>query len=51
MPPSSPSFALMRDGKLLQMIHRADIEIRGPQEVAAMLMALFDRYCTGAAPN
>ena len=46
MPPSSPSFALLRDAKLVQMIHRSDIEIRGPQEVAALLTASFEQYCT-----
>lgn len=29
-PPSSPSFALMRDGKLIQMTHRYQIEGRTP---------------------
>ena len=47
MPPSSPSFGLLRDGKLVRMIHRSDIEIRDAQEVAAMLMQLFDQHCTG----
>ena len=46
MPPSSPSFALLRDGKLIGMIHRSDIEIRGPQEVAALLTGAFDKYCS-----
>ena len=45
MPPSSPSFALLRDGKLVHMIHRSDIEISGPHEVAAMLTSAFDKYC------
>lgn len=45
MPPSSPSFALLRDGKLLKMIHRSDIEIREPEEVAALLTAAFDAHC------
>src|SRR5713101_3124146 len=45
MPPSSPSFALLRDGKLVYMIHRSDIEIRGPQEVAKLLTDAFDKYC------
>jgi putative YphP/YqiW family bacilliredoxin len=44
MPPSSPSFALLRDGKLVHMIHRSDIEIRGPQEVAALLTSAFEKY-------
>lgn len=46
MPPSSPSFALLRDGKLLKMIHRSDIEIRGPLEVARLLTSAFDTYCS-----
>lgn len=45
MPPSSPSFALLRDGKLIHMIHRSDIEIREPEEVAALLTAAFDSHC------
>ena len=45
MPPSSPSFALLRDGKLVSMIHRSDIEIREPQEVAELLTNAFDRHC------
>ncbi len=49
MPPSSPSFAILRGGRLLHMIHRSDIEIRGPHEVADMLIAAFDRYCSPAA--
>jgi putative YphP/YqiW family bacilliredoxin len=48
MPPSSPSFALLRDGKLIQMIHRSDIETRDPEEVAVLLTGMFDRYCASA---
>ena len=44
-PPSSPSFALMRDGRLVQMIHRYQIEGRTPDQVAATLVQSFDRYC------
>ena len=51
MPPSSPSFALLRDGKLLHMIHRSDIEIRGPQEVAALLTGAFEKYCSAIPQN
>ena len=46
MPPSSPSFALLRDGKLLHMIHRSDIEIRDPQDVAGLITSAFEKYCT-----
>lgn len=45
MPPSSPSFALLRDGKLLEMLHRSDIERSSPEEVASKLTKLFDTYC------
>ena len=51
MPPSSPSFALLRDGKLVHMIHRSDIEIRDPEEVAGLLAAAFDKHCTQVAQN
>lgn len=44
-PPSSPSVALMRDGKLVYMLHRNRIEGRSPVEIAADLRAAFDEYC------
>jgi len=34
-PPSSPSMAVMRDGKIVTMIHRHQIEGSSPQAVAA----------------
>jgi putative YphP/YqiW family bacilliredoxin len=45
MPPSSPSVALLRDRKLLYMIHRYQIETSSPAGVAAMLIEAFDKYC------
>jgi len=45
MPPSSPSFALLKDGKLVEMLHRSDIERCTPEEVASKLTQLFDKYC------
>lgn len=47
MPPSSPSVALLRDGKLLHMIHRYQIETSTADGVAAMLRETFDKYCRG----
>jgi putative YphP/YqiW family bacilliredoxin len=44
-PPSSPSVALMRDGKLLFMLERRDIETRNSQMIADELTAAFDRFC------
>lgn len=45
-PPSSPSFALLREGKLVYMLHRSDIEMRTAEEVAADLVNAFDEYCS-----
>ena len=45
MPPSSPSFALLRDGKLIHMIHRSDIEIRDAHDLADLLTQAFERHC------
>ena len=43
--PSSPSMALLRDGEVVHFIHRHQIEGRGPQAVAADLVAAFDKHC------
>jgi bacilliredoxin len=44
-PPSSPSFALLKDGQLIKMIHRSDIEGRAPEEVAGLLRKTFREHC------
>ncbi len=44
-PPSSPSFALLKDGKILKMIERHEIESSEPMEVVQQLQSLFDEYC------
>lgn len=44
-PPSSPSFALLKDGKICTMIERHDIEGFGPMEVVGKLQQAFDQYC------
>ena len=43
--PSSPSMALMRDGQVVKMIERWQIEGRQPHDIAAELTAAFDQYC------
>ena len=43
--PSSPSLALFRDGEVVHMVHRHQIEGRPPQAIAADLTAAFDKYC------
>lgn len=44
--PSSPSFALLRDGEPVFMVHRHMIEGQSPGLVAKELTAAFDKYCT-----
>ena len=48
-PPSSPSIALLRGGKLLYMMERHEIENREADVIARELTAAFDRYCAQAA--
>ena len=44
-PPSSPSVALLRDGQLVWMMQRRDIETRDALSIAQELKAAFDQYC------
>jgi len=44
-PPSSPSMALFKDGKLVHMIERHQIEGRPAQMIADSLTDAFDKYC------
>jgi len=46
--PSSPSIALLRDGKLVFMLERRDIEGRDSFSIAEALTSAFDRFCTPA---
>lgn len=48
VPPSSPSMALFRDGKLVWALHRFEIESRQAPEIAALLTQAFDRHCAKA---
>ena len=47
--PSSPSIALMRDGKLVFMLERSEIEGRDPLSIARDLTQAFDRFCAPAS--
>ena len=49
-PPSSPSIAFLRDGQLVHMIQRSDIETRTADQIAEILQQAFDKYC-GAVAN
>lgn len=44
-PPSSPAIALFKDGQLVHMIERHQIEGRPAQMIAQNLIAAFDEYC------
>jgi len=44
-PPSSPAVALFKNGQLVHMVERHDIEGNSPQIVAHNLMDAFEQYC------
>ena len=48
-PPSSPSIALLRDGKLLWMLERRNIENQSADMIAKNLTDAFDKYCSQPA--
>jgi len=48
-PPSSPSIALMRDGKMLYMMERHQIENQEADTIARDLTAAFDKHCAQEA--
>lgn len=48
-PPSSPSIGILRDGKLVYMMQRRDIETREAPAIAADLKAAFDQFCAKPA--
>jgi putative YphP/YqiW family bacilliredoxin len=50
-PPSSPSIGLLRDGRLVYMMQRSDIEHREAVDIANELKAVFDKFCNGSAPS
>ena len=46
--PSSPSLALFREGKLVHMMERSDIEHRDAADIANELKRIFDQHCAAA---
>jgi putative YphP/YqiW family bacilliredoxin len=44
-PPSSPQIGLFKDGRLVFMLERKDIEGRHPEEIARDLVGAFDTHC------
>ncbi len=43
--PSSPSFALLKNGEILKMVERHEIEGHSPVQVVNNLQGLFDEFC------
>ena len=50
-PPSSPSIAILRDGELVYMMPRRDIESREAPAIAADLKAALDKHCGKAVTS
>lgn len=48
IPPSSPSIALYKDGKLVHFVPRYQIENRDASQIAQHLMEVFDEHCGSA---
>lgn len=44
-PPSSPSIGLLRDGQLVYMMQRSDIEMATPEMIASALAHAFEKHC------
>ncbi|MFL5579989.1 MAG: BrxA/BrxB family bacilliredoxin [Gemmatimonadaceae bacterium] len=49
--PSSPSMGLLKDGKLVFMLERHQIEGRSADAIAQDLVGAFDRHCKQAEPE
>jgi putative YphP/YqiW family bacilliredoxin len=50
-PPSSPSLAILRGGRLLYMMERHQIENQTAEAIARQLTDAFDRFCAAPAPR
>ena len=50
-PPSSPCIAILRDGKVIYMMQRHQIETRDAAAIAADLKAAFDQHCAVPAAH
>jgi len=44
-PPSSPSIAILQDGKMVHMMQRSDIEHRDAHDIAGELTRVFNKFC------
>jgi putative YphP/YqiW family bacilliredoxin len=46
--PSSPSIGFLKNGELVEMFERRDLEGRPPQMIAQALIEAFNKHCTKA---
>ena len=49
--PSSPSIGLLKDGKLVYMMERWQIEGKGPADISSELVKAFEQYCGDSAKS
>jgi putative YphP/YqiW family bacilliredoxin len=49
--PSSPSMGLFKDGKLVFMLQRTDLQQMNEQQVATALSQAFDKHCAKPGPS
>ena len=49
--PSSPSMGLFKDGRLVFMLQRTDLQQMNEEQVAAALQNAFDQHCTRSGPS
>jgi len=49
-PPSSPSIGILRDGQLVYLMPRRDIESREAPAIAADLKSALDKFCAKPVP-
>jgi len=49
--PSSPSIGLLKDGKLVYMMERWQIEGKGPADISSELIKAFEQYCGDSAKS
>lgn len=50
-PPSSPSIALLKNGEVIFMMQRFNIEGRYPEEIANDLISVFNQICKRKGPS
>jgi putative YphP/YqiW family bacilliredoxin len=50
-PESSPSIAILRNGQIVHMMQRSDIEHRDAHDIAGELTRVFDKHCASPVSN